>query len=855
MKKRISLLFIVACLCLVCAANVKPFVHPGMAQSMDDLNAMRDWVLQGKAPWKQAYDNLLGNTKLDGVAKGFCEVFRGPYGANSVGASEFSRDGQLAYNLAMLWFITKEQKYADKAIEILNAWSYKLRGMDGNDAKLIIGLSGYLYMNAAEILRHTGAGWQQKDIDQFTLMTLSVFYRAIEDFFMESNGNWDASMISTMLCIGIFTDRRDIFDRAVNRFMRGERNGGITKYVFPTGQCQETVRDWGHIQLGLGEMIRAAQTAQTQGLDLFAVADDRIARGCEYMAKYLLTGEIELFGLRSDRANTGRQDKFEPLYLHYKYQKGIRLPYVERLILENTRDKSSSHLLGACRANMSGRPQLGQLPDIMCLSPVVVGASPKVQTELPQHYCLVKPGQSVQEAIDQCKGTDKWVVLDEGVHTLKATLKLYSHLKIMGKGRASVLHAALGVSPTITTGEDALTDVEFRNFMIEGDKTIDQGTDPNEKRRERSYMRGVPVREGIVICSDDNLTNDIRFENMTITRFTESGVRIVGAKNLRFNRCDFADNGGKVIPGQGFHHNILLSYVDGAKVGECRLVESLYGCGIHITFSSDIEVTDSELSRNGRHGIYMAESKGIQVKGCRIEGNDREGIMRAVMVHKNQDVKLESNIVQNNGNEMLMALTFDDGPNMVTTPEVLDVLEQYGAKASFFVLGKNINNETAVAMKRAHDMGCSIENHSWTHYHMNTLTPEQVRDEVERTSAIIKNYIGEAPHCFRPPYLDVNDSMFQVIDLPFIGAGSSGDSRKENDRDKRIGNIMQRCTDGSIVGMHDFAGNHETVEALKILIPRLLSMGYKLVTVPELFARKGVVPEAHCGVLYGNTAD
>lgn len=855
MKKRISLFFTAVCLGLACVANVKPFVHPGMAQSMDDLNAMRELVQQGKAPWKQAYDNLLAGTKLDGVAKGFCEVYRGAYGANSVGANEFSRDGQLSYNLAMLWFITKEQKYADKAIEILNAWSYKLRGMDGNDAKLIIGLSGYLYLNAAEILRHTGAGWQQKDIDQFTLMTLSVFYRAIEDFFMESNGNWDASMISTMLCIGIFTDRHDIFDRAVNRFMRGERNGGITKYVFPTGQCQETVRDWGHIQLGLGEMIRAAQTAQTQGIDLFAVADDRIARGCEYMAKYLLTGEIELFGLRSDRANTGRQDKFEPLYLHYKYQKGIRLPYVERLILENTRHKSSSHLLGACRANMPEHSQLGQLSDIVCLSPAVVGASPKMQNELPQHYLLVKPGQSVQEAIDQCKGTDKWVVLDEGVHTLKATLKLYSHLKIMGKGRASVLHAAPGVSPTIAKGEDALTDVEFRNFMIEGDKDIDQGTDPNEKRRERSYMRGVPVREGIVICSDDNQTNDIRFENMTITRFTESGVRIVGAKNLKFNRCDFADNGGKVIPGQGFHHNILLSYVDGAKVSECRLVESLYGCGVHVTFSSNIEVADSELSRNGEHGIYMAESKGIRVKGCRIEGNDREGIMRAVMVHKNQDVKLESNIVQCNGNEMLMALTFDDGPNMVTTPEVLDVLEQYGAKASFFVLGKNINDETAVAMKRAHDMGCSIENHSWTHYHMNTLTAGQVRDEVERTSTIIKNYIGEAPRCFRPPYLDVNDSMYQVIDLPFIGAGSSGDSRKENDRDRRISNIMQRCTDGSIVGMHDFAGNHETVEALKILIPRLLSMGYKLVTVPELFARKGVVPEVHSGILYSNTAD
>ena len=141
-------------------------------------------------------------------------------------------------------------------------------------------------------------------------MVLTVFYPTIKDFFTEANGNWDASMISTIMCIGIFTDNHDIFNRAIERFYWGEGNSGITRYLYPGGQCQETTRDWGHVQLGIGEFAKAAQTANTQGLDFYSVADDRLAQGFEYTARFMLGEHIYLFGVFTDRQN----DKFRDIY-------------------------------------------------------------------------------------------------------------------------------------------------------------------------------------------------------------------------------------------------------------------------------------------------------------------------------------------------------------------------------------------------------------------------------------------------------------------------------------------------------------------------------------------------------------
>ena len=106
----------------------------------------------------------------------------------------------------------------------------------------------------------------------------------------------------------------------------------------------------------------------------------------------------------------------------------------------------------------------------------------------------------------------------------------------------------------------------------------------------------------------------------------------------------------------------------------------------------------------------------------------------------------------------LVALSFDDGPNTGTTVRMLDVLKKHDVKASFFVIGKNINEESAKVMMRAHNEGHDIENHSLTHASMPSLSADSVKREVEITTALIEKYTGEKPQFFRPPYIAVSNS-------------------------------------------------------------------------------------------------
>lgn len=120
------------------------------------------------------------------------------------------------------------------------------------------------------------------------------------------------------------------------------------------------------------------------------------------------------------------------------------------------------------------------------------------------------------------------------------------------------------------------------------------------------------------------------------------------------------------------------------------------------------------------------------------------------------------------GQRKLVALSFDDGPNTETTVRMLDMLKKHKVKASFFVIGKNINKKSAKVMKRAHREGHDIENHSLTHSSMPSLSADSMRSEINQTSALVEKYVGERPQFFRPPYIALNQTMFDNIELPFI---------------------------------------------------------------------------------------
>ena len=187
-----------------------------------------------------------------------------------------------------------------------------------------------------------------------------------------------------------------------------------------------------------------------------------------------------------------------------------------------------------------------------------------------------------------------------------------------------------------------------------------------------------------------------------------------------------------------------------------------------------------------------------------------------------------------------IALTFDDGPNTTTTAEILDLLEKYQVRASFFLIGSNLNDETAKVVKRAYDLGCDIENHSMTHSYMDKMTAEEIADEINTLNGKIYDITGETPKFFRPPYIVVNNVMYDTIDMTFISGLGCNDWDDKVTTDRRVLVLQRRAKDGLIFLLHDAEGNSQTVEALDEAIPYLLEQGFQFATISELFALKGI---------------
>ncbi len=183
-----------------------------------------------------------------------------------------------------------------------------------------------------------------------------------------------------------------------------------------------------------------------------------------------------------------------------------------------------------------------------------------------------------------------------------------------------------------------------------------------------------------------------------------------------------------------------------------------------------------------------------------------------------------------------VAFTFDDGPGKYTN-ELLNALNKYNSKATFFLLGNNVKYYKKT-VKKAYDSGMEIGSHSSAHANLNTLSKNKVKKDLTNASNAIKNVIGCTPTLFRPPYGNYNKNVQEYANAPMIYWTVDFEDWNHKNTKYVYKKILKQAKDGEIVLLHDI--HKTTVKGFKKALPKLRKRGFELVTVSELYKIKGI---------------
>jgi hypothetical protein len=355
-----------------------PFVHPGLLHDEEDFRRMR--FNKGREPWKSGWERLVANrhSSLDYKPRPVEVVVRGGDAGKPQNYALLFNDVAAAYACALRWRISGERGYAEKSIEIMNAWSSTLKDIiGGSDVALAAGIYGYQFANAAEIMR-TYKGWKPEDFARFQKMMRERFLPTNQDFLKRHNNrkidhywaNWDLCNMASMMAIGVLCDDRSLYNEVIRYYKFGKGNGCIkltVNFIHPDGlgQWQEAGRDQGHTVMGIGLVAAICEMAWKQGDDLYGYDNNRFLAGAEYVAKYNL-GEAVPFhtyvntshGTQteiSDAARGNLRPAWELVYNHYVKRKGLPASYTAKM-LDKVRPEGGG---GDYGPNSGGFDQLG----------------------------------------------------------------------------------------------------------------------------------------------------------------------------------------------------------------------------------------------------------------------------------------------------------------------------------------------------------------------------------------------------------------------------------------------------------------------------------------------------------------
>lgn len=188
----------------------------------------------------------------------------------------------------------------------------------------------------------------------------------------------------------------------------------------------------------------------------------------------------------------------------------------------------------------------------------------------------------------------------------------------------------------------------------------------------------------------------------------------------------------------------------------------------------------------------------------------------------------------------MVALTYDDGPSQYTA-QILDLLQKYNSRATFFEVGNRVGLYPQ-AVKRIAEMNCELGNHSYDHTNLGTASVATIQSQLGQTNSKIKSIAGKEPALVRPPYGSIGSNLRNYANKPLILWSIDTLDWKTRNATSVYNSVMSHVKDGDIILMHDLY--RSTLDASARIIPELKKRGYQLVTVSELAKYKNVTLRA-----------
>jgi hypothetical protein len=365
-----------------------PMVHPGGLHIAEDFTRIKAAIANNTEPWVSGWKKLTANShaQLSYAPNPVVKLIRGGGSREEPEADNYSRafnDVAAAYQTGLRWKISGDTTYAEKSIQILNAWASTCTTLSGDpNIALAAGIYGFQFAVAGELMRDY-KGWKAADFSAYQQWMLKLFYSMNHNFLLTHQNscpdhywaNWDLCNLASMMAIGILADKRTIYNEAVNYFQRGVGNGNIRKainYVWKDqglAQLQESGRDQGHATLVIALLGPICEMAYHQGDDFYAFNDNMVLKASEHTAKYNVANlavPFQPYGYNDCKTTTtltqisadGRgtvRPMWALIYNHYVKRKGLTAQYTQ-MGVQTTQPEGGG---GDYGPNSGGFDQLG----------------------------------------------------------------------------------------------------------------------------------------------------------------------------------------------------------------------------------------------------------------------------------------------------------------------------------------------------------------------------------------------------------------------------------------------------------------------------------------------------------------